>query len=165
MGNIFTDVVDDINLKPSKSKLVLKWTVRIAIGLIVAAFGYGQYMIVKSNKMSNFEKNLEDNTKATIELREEMKDGFEKVNKRIDKVYEDGYKSFGEYQIFNKEQLKMVIDYGQTNKEMLKRMLDINMLENNKIVENKLEAAKKTITDEKKELKKDSLSIKINKLK
>ena len=52
----------------------------------------------------------------------------------------------------------MVIDYGETNKEMLKRMLDLNMVEKAKTVENKLEQAK-TISP------KDSLKIVVKPIK
>ena len=142
MGNIFEDLVEDMPVKPGKSKLVLKWVVRGAILLIGVAFIAGQVKIKSLNKVSNFEKALEENTKVTIELKQEMTDGFNAVNKRIDKVYDDGYKAFDDYTIFNKEQLKMIIDYSQSNKDMLKRMLDISTMEKSKNVENQIEKAK-----------------------
>jgi ASC-1-like (ASCH) protein len=86
---------------------------------------------------------LQDNTQSIRDLNKKVDDGFRAVNSRINKVYDDGNKSFSDYVIFNKEQLKMVIDYGQSNKEMLKRMLDVNTLEKSKNVENQLEKAKK----------------------
>ena len=142
MGNIFTDVVDDINLKPTKSKLILKWVIRIAIILIMGAFAYGQIKVLRLNKMAEIEKAILEQTKATNELKKEMSDGFEKVNGRIDKVYDDGIKSFNDHQLFTKKQLELVIDYGQTNKSLLKQMLDLNVTENNRTVENNLEQAK-----------------------
>lgn len=143
MGNIFEDIVQDIEVKPSKSKLVLKWVVRIAILLICGAFVFGQLKIKSMNKVNTFEKSLQENTKAIQDLNTKVEDGFKAVNSRIDKVYDDGNKSFNDYVIFNKEQLKMVIDYGQSNKDMLKRMLDFNTAEKTKTVETQLEQAKK----------------------
>lgn len=142
MGNIFSDITEDINLKPTKSKILLKWVIRIAVALIVLAFGYGQYKVIRLNKMAEIEKAVQEQTKATKELKEEMNNGFEKVNGRIDKVYDDGIKSFNDHQMFTKKQLELVIDFGQTNKILLKQMLDLNISENNKNVENSLQQAK-----------------------
>jgi hypothetical protein len=142
MGNIFSDITEDIELKPTKSKKVIKWVVRIAVALIVLAFGYGQYKVIRLNKMAEIEK-------ATIELKQQMEtnnktmtEGFKAVNSRIDKVYDDGVKEFNSFQEYNKKQLIMVIDYGQTNKNLLKEMLDLNFTEKSKSVENNLEQAK-----------------------
>ena len=142
MSNIFSEITDDINIKPDKSKKVLKWVIRIAVFLISAAFVLGQIKIKSLNKISNFEKSLQDNTKATTELKEEMKDGFKAVNGRIDKVYDDGLKTFNDFQEYNKKQLVLIIDYGQTNKGMLKEILDVNSLEKSKSIENQIERAK-----------------------
>jgi len=146
MGNIFEDIAQDIEVKPNKSKLVLKWVVRIAVILICGAFIFGQLKIKSLNKVNTFEKSLQENTKAIQDLNTKVVDGFKAVNGRIDKVYDDGNKSFNDYVTFNKEQLKMVIDYGQSNKDMLKRMLDFNTAEKAKTVETQLEQAKKDTT-------------------
>jgi hypothetical protein len=71
-----------------------------------------------------------------------MKAGFEQVNARIDKGYDDGMKIFNDFQQYNKEQLKLVIDYGSTSKELLKRMLDVNTMEKTKSVETSIQQAK-----------------------
>jgi hypothetical protein len=147
MGNIYNDIVDDINLKPTKSKILLKWVLRIAVFLIGVAFVLGQIKIKQLNKVSNIEKSLQENTKATIELRQEMNNGFKAVDSRINKIYVDGNKAFNDWTMFSKEQLKMIIDYGQSNKEMLKRMLDLNMNEKSKVIENQLEESKTTSKD------------------
>lgn len=142
MGNIFSDITEDIELKPTKSKKVIKWVVRIAVALIVLAFGYGQYKVIRLNKMAEIEK-------ATIELKQQMEsntkamtEGFKAVNSRIDKVYDDGLKQFNDFQEFNKKQFILVIDYGQTNKSLLKQILELNMTEKAKSVENSLEQQK-----------------------
>jgi hypothetical protein len=142
MSNIFSEITDDLNIKPDKSKKVLKWVIRIAVFLISAAFVLGQIKIKSLNKINNFEKSLQDNTKATTELKEEMKDGFKAVNLRIDKVYDDGLKTFTDFEIYNNKRLNMIIDFGQTNKNLLKQMLDVNSLEKSRSIENQIEQAK-----------------------
>jgi hypothetical protein len=146
MGNIFTDIVEDVEVRPSNSKLVLKWVVRIAIMLISAAFVLGQVKTLSITKRSTMESSLDANTKAIVDLRTEMRTGFDQVNSRIDKVYDDGYKSFSDFQEYNKEQLKLIIDYGSTNKDLLKRMLDVNTLEKTKNVESTIQQAKNEST-------------------
>ena len=158
MGNIFEDITQDIEIKPTKSKLVIKWVVRLAILVASLAFAYGQYKVLKAEKMKEIEKVLIDNTNAINNLKSEMNVGFEKVNGRIDKVYDDGIKEFNSFQEYNKKQLILVIDYGQTNKNLLKQMLDVNAMEKSRAVETQLNQAKtplKATTS----LKNDSLSI------
>lgn len=146
MGNILNDIVDEVNIKPSKSKAVIKWIISIALSLITLAFVFGQFKSSFFSRMDKFEKTLDDNTKSTTELRTEMKSGFDAVNLRIDKVYNDGYKAFDDFQQYNNKQLGLIIDYGSTNKDLLKRMLEVNTLEKTKNVESSLEQAKKENT-------------------
>jgi hypothetical protein len=147
MGNIFEDMVEDLPVKPSKSKKIINWIIRISVLLIGVAFVLGEIKIQSLNKINTFEKSLQQNTQAITDLNKKVDDGFKTVNFRINKVYDDGNKSFNDYVIFNKEQLKAVIDYGQSNKEMLKRMLDLNVIEKSKKIENQLEEAKKDTTN------------------
>lgn len=144
MGNIFEDIVEDMPITPSKSKLVLKWVVRVAVMLICGAFVFGQVKIKTLNNAINVQKSLDDNTKAITVLNNKMDNSFNIVNNRIDKVYDDGNKIFTDYVNYNKEQLKIIIDYGQTNKNMLKRMLDLNALEKSQSVENRVGQAKES---------------------
>ena len=155
MANIFEDIVNDIPIKESKTKKILKWVIRIAVLLIVGAFIAGQIKIRSINKVNNFEKTLQENTQAVKDLKQETQAGFKAVNQRIDKVYDDGSKAFNDFQDFNLKQLGLIIDYGQSNKDMLKRMLDLNMNEKSKTVGNQLEQAKV------KTQPKDSFNIKI----
>jgi hypothetical protein len=142
MSNIFSEITDDINIKSTKSKIVLKWVIRIAVFLITAAFVLGQLKIKSLNKITNIEKSLQENTKAVVDLNKKTEDGFNVVNGRINKVYDDGLKAFSDFQEYNKKQLNMIIDYGQTNKNLLKEMLDVNSLEKSKSIENQIERAK-----------------------
>lgn len=157
MGNIFSDIVEDVQVRPSHAKLFLKWVVRISIILIVAAFTYGQLKSTRLNRLDNIENEVVMNTGAVEDLRDKMDDGFDAVNNRIDKVYVDGFSAFSNFQEYNRKQLGLIIDYSGSNKEMLKRMLEITTIDETKKVENQLEQAKNT--------KPDSLSIKVTPIK
>jgi predicted RND superfamily exporter protein len=142
MSNIFSEITEDIELKPTKSKKVIKWVVRIAVLLICGAFVLGQFKIKSLNKITNIEKSLQENTKAVVDLDKKTEEGFNVVNGRINKVYDDGLKAFTDFQEYNKKQLNLIIDYGQTNKSILKQILDINSLEKTKSIEGQIERAK-----------------------
>jgi hypothetical protein len=143
MGNIYNDIVEDINIvKPAISKLVLKWVIRIAVSLIGVAFVLGQVKTLTITKRSTMESSLDANTRAITDLRTDMKAGFNQVNSRIDKVYDDGYKAFNDFQQFNNKQLGIIIDYGTKDKDMLKRILELTSLEETKNVQNGIEQAK-----------------------
>jgi hypothetical protein len=96
--------------------------------------------------MDKFEATITENTVAIEELRNEMNVDFEEVNARIDKGYDDNLTALQDYQEFNKKQLLLVLDYGQTNKNLLKEMLEINMQEKTKTVENQMMSAKNETT-------------------
>lgn len=144
MGNIINDIVEDINIKQNKSKLVIKWIVKISLVLITTAFIIGQFKTSFFNKLDGIEKTLDGNVHGIIELKQVMNEGFETINKRIDKIYVDGYIAFDEYHEFNNKQLGLIIDYGSSNKDLLKRMLEINAIEKVKNVEISLQRAKST---------------------
>ncbi len=142
MGNILNDIVEEVNIKPNKNKLVLKWVISIAGSLIAIAFVFGQFKTSFFNRMDKFEDAIKENTITIEQMKTEMNSGFEDVNARIDKGYSDGLAILQDYQEFNKKQLILVLDYGQTNKNLLKEMLEINLQEKAKSVENQMMQAK-----------------------
>jgi len=142
MGNIVNDIVDEVNIKPNKSKLIIKWVIGIAGSLIAVAFVLGQFKSTFFNRMDRFEESMNKNTAAIESMETKMDNSFVDVNARIDKGYTDGLDALQDYQEFNKKQLILVLDYGQTNKELLKEMLEINMQEKAKSVENQMNQAK-----------------------
>lgn len=71
MGNIVEDIVEDIDIKPSKSKLVVKWVIRISVLAICAAFIIGEFKVKAINRINN----LENEQKA--------------INNKVDKNYEN----------------------------------------------------------------------------
>ena len=138
MGNIINDIVEEIEIKPNKSKLYIKWIISIAGTLIALAFVFGQFKSSFFNRMDRFEESLNRNTASIERMETKMDEGFVDVNARIDKGYDDGLEILTDYQEFNKRQLIMVLDYGQSNKEMLKEMLEINLEEKNRSVQNQV---------------------------
>lgn len=142
MGNIINDIIDNIEIKPNKTKLYLKWGMSIASSLIVVAFAFGQFKSSFFNRMDKLEETLNKNTSSIEALKTDMTKGFDDVNARIDKGYSDGLEALQDYQEFNKKQLILVLDYGQTNKELLKEMLEINMQERAKSAVNQMNRAK-----------------------
>lgn len=144
MSDILEDIVKDVEIKPDKSKLVLKWVIRIGSFLIGIAFVFGQYKMTNLDKMGDIQKSLKETKENIIELKTSQKEDFDALNAKVDKVYTDGYQAFDDFQQYNKKQLEIIVDYGQNNKELVKKMLDVNMMEKNKSVENQLQQAKAT---------------------
>lgn len=142
MGNIVNDIVDEINIKPNKTKLILKWVIGVSSTLIVTAFTLGQFKASFFNRMDGFEEKLDKNTVAVEQLRTDISTGFRDVDLKIDKVYDDAVIISDEYREYNKKQLELVVDYGQENKDMLKRMLELNALENKQSIASQVAKAK-----------------------
>jgi len=138
MGNIVNDIVDEVNIKPNKSKQIIKIIISIALACIGIAFAFGQFKSSFFNKMDGFEVALNKNTASIESIKTDISSEFQKVNARIDKGYTDGLETLQDYQEFNKKQLILVLDYGQTNKGLLKEMLEINMQEKSKSIENQV---------------------------
>lgn len=144
MGNIISDIVEDVDvkIKTSKTNFYLKWGVRIAISLVILAFAFGQIKMKHLNRLDGVEESQKESMKAIAELKQHVSEGFVKVNNRIDKIYDDGYIEFTKFQQYNNKQLELIIDYGAKNKDLLKKMLEVNTLERQKSVENSIQQAK-----------------------
>ena len=145
MGNILADIVEEVEIKPKLSKLILKWVITIATSTIVIAFAFGQIKAMRVNRLDNFERILDENTAAMVDLRTEIKAGFENVDTKFNKVYDDGFRIFNDYQIYNNKQLGLIIDYGKSDKEMLKRMLELTTMEKTKSIETEVQQSKQEI--------------------
>ena len=79
MGNIMADIVDEIEVKPSRFKLILKWVVAVSGSLIATAFLVGQLKTKYVNRLDRIESNQ-------MEMKVENRKGFTDVNARIDKI-------------------------------------------------------------------------------
>lgn len=142
MGNIVNDIVDEINVKPHKSKLYIKWIISIAGTLIALAFVFGQFKASFFDRMDSYETSIVKNTAAITNLETKVDERFNDVDVQIDKIYSDGLQIFNDYQGYNRKQLELVIDYGGTNNDMLKRMLEISEMEQKQNAELRLEQLK-----------------------
>ena len=142
MGYIINDIVEDINIRPNKTKIVFKWILIVSTILIGLAFVFGQFKSSFFNRMDNFENNLDKQTIKIEQLETEITTGFNDVDAKINKVYIDGFNLFEEYQNFNKDHLLLILDYGQTDKDLLKRMIELNMNEKIRNVKMELEQVK-----------------------
>ena len=142
MGNIINDIVDEVEIKPHKSKLIIKWIISISISLIMAAFIFGQLKSSYVHRIDNIENSLNSNTLAIKQLGNKLDSNFSVINGRINKIYDDGLTAFNTYQEYNKKQLGLIIDYGSTNKDLLKRMLEINAMQSDINLKANIESSK-----------------------
>jgi len=116
------NILNDILLKKNKTNRIIKWVITISILAIAGAFTIGQLKMRHLNKLDNIEslaiKGINKTEKLELEIKEQ--------NKKIEKIYDVGNKAFNEYWKFNNEQLKLIIDHGDNNKELIKRIIEIN---------------------------------------
>ena len=145
MSNIIADITEDIDIKikPNRVNFYVKWGAILAGILITGAFIYCQFSTNHFNRLNEIEKNVKENMEATTLLKQEIGDGFNKIDARIDKIYDDGYLIFNDFQQYNKKQFELFIDYGNSNKDLLKRMIDMNNIEKSKDFDYKIQQAKK----------------------
>jgi len=138
-SNFISEFVDDINIKTDRLRLTIKWIIRVSVFLIGGAFVFGQVKMARLNKLDEIQKSLLAQSEAMADLKKQVNDGFDKVNTRINNIYTDGYKGFADFQDYNKKQFELIIDYGNSDKELLKKMLELNIMEKTKSVENELQ--------------------------
>ena len=143
MGNIVNDIVEEVDIKPSKSKRIIKIVISVASSLVVLAFAFGQFKSSFFNRMDSLEAKVDNQTVLVEQLTTNMNAGFEAVDAKVDKVYTDGLTIFNNFQEYNDAQLGLIIDYGSSNKDMLKRMLEISSMKQTQQVESQIETAKK----------------------
>lgn len=141
MSNILNDIVDEVNIKPNKSKLIIKWVISIASSLIILAFVFGQFKSSFFNRLNSVETSVSQTKTSVEDLKTDMNNGFNDVNVKINKVYIDGLTNFSDFQDFNNKQLELIVDYGGNNKEMLKRMLEISSIKQQQLINTQIEFA------------------------
>ena len=141
--NLVNDIVQQIvDEKPQKSKIIIKWLIRVSIFLVGVAFTYGQYKMGQLNKLGEIQKNMEAlqiETKKNTEAINNLQINFDTELKNMKN---EGYDWFLDYQKYTKNQFELIIDYGSTNKDLLKRMIEINAQEKSQDLKTKLEQSK-----------------------
>lgn len=139
-------ILNDIEFKGDKANILLKWVIGVAVSAVMGAFIVGQLKMRHLDKLDDIEKLAKDGVYKTEQLEKRVERGFEEQNIKIDKIYDDGIDAFNEYREFNNEQMKLIIDYGQGNKDLLKKMLDINSKEKAINIESDIQKSKKLKT-------------------
>lgn len=156
MGNLANDIVEEVNIKPNNTKRIIRIVISVATSLIVVAFAFGQFKSSFFNRMDSLEEKVDKHTIAVEQLATDMGVGFEAVDTKIDKIYGDGLTIFNNFQEYNDAQLGLIIDYGNGNKDMLKRMLEISSMKQTQQVETQIETSKK---EEPKPIYESSISV------
>lgn len=156
----FLEFFNDIQFKGNKANILLKWVIGIAGVAVVGAFIVGQLKMRHLDKLDDIEAIAIKGMKKTEQLEIKMDEGFKEQNDKINKIYEDGIEAFEDYRQFNNQQMQLIIDYSDENKDLLKKMLKINSKERAMQIENNLQRSKKESTTSESEI-----SINIQKLK
>lgn len=95
LNDIVSDIVDEAELKPNRTKLIIKWTIRLSIVAIVGAYFIGQtgFKFLHSiddvkNDVSNIKTDIQE-LKANDEKLEDMiKKNVADIDKNTDKIFE-----------------------------------------------------------------------------
>ena len=119
MSNILNDIEDDIEIVQPKKFKRIGWFIGILVTAMGGIYGVGHFNATLFNRLDTVEKESYTNT---LEI--------SKTNVRIDKAYIDIDKKINEFRLYNDKQHYLIIDYGANNKELLKKLLEINSLEN-----------------------------------
>lgn len=126
---IFNDLLGNIEFKGGKINVLIKTIVSISISAVAISFVIGQFKANHLSKLNDIEKLAKEGLEKNIQLENKIDEKFTNLEARIDKVYVDGVNIFEEYREFNNKQLELIIDYGDNNKELLKKILEVNSKE------------------------------------
>lgn len=138
------NIFEDIEFKGNKANILLKWVVFLAVFGIVTAFVIGQLKINHLNKLDDIEKLAKEGIEKTEILDKKIDDKINEQNEKIDQIYKNGFTAFQEYREFNDKQLEIIIDYGSDNKELTKKVLELNSKKNELEIENNINESKRT---------------------
>jgi len=137
------NILNEIEFKGDRSNILLKWVLGLAGSAIVGAFIIGQIKMTRLNKLDDIEALAKQNIEATTKLEERVENGFKETDAKIDKVYDDGLASFEKYHKLTGEQFKLIIDYRNSDSELLKKMIEISSKENAIEIENDLQKSQR----------------------
>lgn len=138
------NILDNIEFKGDRSNILLKWVLGLAGSAIVGAFIIGQVKMTRLNKLDDIEALAKQGIEATANLESRVEIGFKQTDAKIDKVYDDGMDAFKKYQELTNEQFKLIIDYRNSDSELLKKMIEISNKENAIEIENDLEKSQRS---------------------
>lgn len=112
------------------SKTVIGWIAGGAISFVNIVFYFGVSKANTDNAINNDIKDLKEltiqNHNDMAELKKTFTDFTTSVNNKFNKMYDDEYNRWNDYQVYSKKQFELIIDYGSSNKKLMKDMLDMN---------------------------------------
>jgi len=130
MGNILVDIINNINIKPNKFKLVIGWVVSVATSLIILAFMFGGFKSSYYNKVNEIDEKIDNNRIEISNIKKEMDNRSNIIDRKFEKVYDDGLLYFNDLKNYDDKQHKLIIEYGNNdNNDILKEMLEMNKSE------------------------------------
>jgi hypothetical protein len=137
------NILNEIEFKGDRSNILLKWVLALAGSAIVGAFIIGQIRMTRLNRLDDIEALAKQGIEATTKLEERVESGFQETDAKIDKIYDDGMESFEKYYKLNDEQFNLIIDYRNSDSELLKKMIEMSSKENAIEIENDLEKSQR----------------------
>ncbi|MFW6219900.1 MAG: hypothetical protein ACOC33_03590 [bacterium] len=135
---VFTDILNNIDFKGNKANITIKVIIAISLFLISGAFFIGQFKTRHLDKLNDIENLAKQSLNKNIQLEKKFDSSIKALENKIDNVYIDGFKAFDEYRELNDKQLKMIIEYGDDNKELLKELIDIKSQEGSQKIKNNI---------------------------
>jgi uncharacterized protein YoxC len=82
-SNIINDIVEDIEIKPTKSKFYLKWVIRISMILIALSFVIGSVKTEIVDNLNHLVKDADSNKKEIKTIKADIGELKETINTRI----------------------------------------------------------------------------------
>lgn len=152
------------------SKTVIGWIAGGAISFVNIVFYFGVSKANSANTTNNDIKELKEltiqNHNDMVELKKTFTDFTASVNGKFNKVYDDEYNRWNDYQSYSKKQFELIIEYGSTNKKLMKDMLDMNHTDEMNKLKKEIEKNKNDISTKSMKIQNvDSLVSTNNKLK
>ena len=135
---VFTDILNNIDFRGNKANVTIKLIITISLFLISAAFFIGQIKTKHIDKLNDIEELSKQNLNKNVELEKKFDSSIRILESKIDNVYVNGFSAFDEYRKLNDKQLKLIIEYGDENKELLKELIDINSQKNKQKIRNNI---------------------------
>ncbi len=129
----------NITVNPVMLKIITEWGFSILIAIGGVSYSWAVH---KSNKIAN---DVQDLKNTIISYHQENIDNFEYFNDQINKMYDKGYKLYDDNQKYEQRQYNLLIDYGTTNKNLLKQILQDNQQQKNQEVQEYVDRSKSNI--------------------
>jgi hypothetical protein len=142
-----SEFFQDIEINPKKSKNIIKWIVYISLFLIMGAFTTGQILTNKINKLNKIETQVSSIDKKITILSIKTDSAFKSVDKKFQDGYSNGLDIMDNYQEHVQSQLELLVDYGSENKELLKSALKLRESDNERLINQTVEAAIKDLNN------------------